>query len=52
METGLSDFHKMTVAVMKTTFQKLKPKITTEITICFPMIDLEKNFRLNYQWKQ
>ena len=26
-ETGLSDFHKMTVTVMKTTFQKLDPKI-------------------------
>ena len=24
--TGLSDFHKMTVTVMKTTFQKLDPK--------------------------
>ena len=27
VETGLSDFHKMTVAVMKTTSEKLKPKI-------------------------
>ena len=27
METGLSDFHKMTVTVMKETFQKLDPKI-------------------------
>ena len=27
IETGLSDFHKMTVSVLKTTFQKLKPKI-------------------------
>ena len=27
IETGLSDFHKMTVSVMKTTFKKLKPKI-------------------------
>ena len=27
IETDLSDFHKMTVSVMKTTFQKLKPKI-------------------------
>ena len=26
-ETGLSDFHKMIVSVMKTTFQKLKPRI-------------------------
>ena len=28
METGLSDFHKMIGAVMKTTYQKLHPKIT------------------------
>ena len=28
IETGLSDFHKMTVTVMKTTFEKLKPNIT------------------------
>ena len=27
IETGLSDFHKMTVTVMKTTFQKLNTKI-------------------------
>ena len=27
IETGLSDFHKMTITVMKTTFQKLKPKL-------------------------
>ena len=27
IETGLSDFHKMVVLVMKTTFQKLKPRI-------------------------
>ena len=27
IETGLSDFHKMTVTVIKTTFQKLDPKI-------------------------
>ena len=27
METGLSDFHKMIISVMKTTFQKLKPRI-------------------------
>ena len=28
IETGLADFHKMTVTVIKTAFQKLKPKIT------------------------
>ena len=27
IETGLSDFHKMIVSAMKTTFQKLKPRI-------------------------
>ena len=27
IETGLSDFHKMTVTVKKTTFEKLKPNI-------------------------
>ena len=28
VETGLSDFHKMAVTVMKTTFEKLKPKVS------------------------
>ena len=27
IETGLSDFHKMVVTVMKTTFRKLEPRI-------------------------
>ena len=27
VEIGLSDFHKMTVTVMKTTFEKLKPRV-------------------------
>ena len=27
IETGLSDFHKMTLTVVQTTFQKLKPSI-------------------------
>ena len=27
IETGLSDFHKMVITVMKTTFQRLKPKL-------------------------
>ena len=27
IETGLSDFHKMTVTVMKTFFEKLQPKL-------------------------
>ena len=28
VETGLSDFHRMTITVMKTTFKKFKPRIT------------------------
>ena len=28
IENGLSDFHKTTVTLMKTTYEKLKPKIT------------------------
>ena len=28
IETGLSDFHKMVVTIMKATFCKLKPNIT------------------------
>ena len=27
IETGLSDFHMMAVTVMKTTYEKLKPRI-------------------------
>ena len=27
IETGLSDFHKMTVAIMKASFQRLQPRI-------------------------
>ena len=27
LETGLSDFHKMTVTIMKASFQKLQPRI-------------------------
>ena len=29
IETCLSDFHQMTIAVMKVSFQKVKPKIIT-----------------------
>ena len=28
VETGLSDFHKITVTVMKTLFEKVKPRVT------------------------
>ena len=37
IETGLSDFHRMIVTVMKTTYQKLNPKIKHRrdyITFC------------------
>ena len=27
IETGLSDFHKMTVTVMKTSYQKIEPRV-------------------------
>ena len=27
IKTGLSDFHKMTVTIMKATFEKLKPRV-------------------------
>ena len=29
IETGVTDFHKMTVAAVKASFQKMKPKIIT-----------------------
>ena len=29
IETGLSDFHRMTVSVLKTHFRKLPPKVVT-----------------------
>lgn len=29
VEKGLSDFHRMVVTIMETTFQRLPPKITT-----------------------
>ena len=45
IETGLSYFHKMIVSVMKTTFQKLKPRNVQYRTILnFLMIILGKNF--------
>ena len=27
IETGLSDFHKLTVSVLKTSFRKISPKV-------------------------
>lgn len=48
--SGVSDFHKMTVTVMKMTFQKLKPKIIYCRNYKISS-NLEKNFCPNYQWK-
>lgn len=48
--SGVSDFHKMTVTVMKTTFQKLKAKIIYCRNYKIRS-NLEKNFCPNYQWK-
>ena len=50
IETRLFDFHKMNITAMKTTFQKLKPKLI----YCrdfFLMINVGKNFCPNYLWK-
>ena len=53
IESGLTDFHKMTITVMKTTFQKLNPKLIYYrfITVYFPTINLAKNSGPNYLWK-
>ena len=40
IETGLSDFHKMTVTVMKTSFEKLKPNIISRLST--------ENIRVDY----
>ena len=47
IETGLSDFHKMIVSVMESTFQKLKPRIVQrEIYIDYTQFSND-NFRKN-----
>ena len=52
IETDLSDFHKMTVTVMKTTFQKLKPKlIYYRDYSMFSNDRFREEFCLNYQCK-
>ena len=49
IEKGLSNFHKMIDSVMKTTFQKLQPKIVQyRLTLNFVMMILGKNFSKNY----
>ena len=49
MEKGISNFHKMIDSVMKTTFQKLQPKIVQyRLTLNFVMMILGKNFSKNY----
>ena len=44
VETGLSDFHRTTVTVMKTTFKKFQPKIIhyKDYTI-FKTVDIGTN---------
>ena len=46
--TGLSDFHKMTVTVLKTTFPKVKPKVITYRTRYDPL-DLENALKENLE---
>ena len=46
--TGLSDFHKMTVTVLKTTFPKAKPRVITYRTPYNP-IDLENELKRNLE---
>ena len=46
--TGLSDFHKMTVTVLKTTFPKAKPKVITYRTP-FDPLDLENALKENLE---
>ena len=48
IENGLSDFHRIIVSVMKTTFQKLKPRFNIETILNFLIIILGKNFRKIY----
>ena len=40
IETGLSDFHKMTVTVMKASFEKLKPNVISRLST--------ENIRVDY----
>ena len=46
--TGLSDFHKMTVTVLKTTFPKAKPRVITYRTPYNPL-DLERALKENLE---
>ena len=46
--TGLSDFHKMTVTVLKTTFPKAKPRVITYRTPYNPL-DLENALKENLE---
>ena len=50
-ETGLTDFHKMTVTVMKTTFEKFKPRVSDRNWNEFWNKKLEHNCLLDYHWK-
>ena len=48
LSTGLSDFHKMTITVLKTTFPKAKPRIITYRTPC-ETVDLEIALKENLE---
>ena len=50
IETGISDFRKMTVTVVKTTYEKLKPRITETIKISV-MTHFDKFFLRNWLQK-
>ena len=52
IEAGLSDFHMMTVTVMKTTYEKLKPRIVNYRDYkIFVMTHFDKFFWRNYPQK-
>ena len=68
IETGLSDFHRMTVSVLKTHFRKLPPKVITgrgfkkfenerfmdslKLTLNSQAIDYTKNPQLFYDYAE
>ena len=68
IERGLSDFHRMTVFVLKTPFRKLLPKVVTyrdfkkfenerfidslKLTLCSQVIDYTKNPQYELCWNE
>ena len=50
IQTGLSDFHRMAVTAMKTSFKRLKPRVINYKSINLLKTNyFEKNYYLNYQ---